>query len=117
MLHRTQGPRVGKALRPCSCSVRVGHLSVEFDQRLYYSIGPNLESAFIFACIGVTKMKSLKILAALATATMLVACNQNSAPAPAPVEAPAAAPAPAEAAPAPAEPAPAEPAPAPAPAP
>jgi hypothetical protein len=39
---------MGKALGPCSCSVRVGHLSVEFDQRLYYSIGPNLESCFHF---------------------------------------------------------------------
>ncbi len=44
-------------------------------------------------------MKSLKVLAALATATFLVACNQN---APAPAEAPAPA--------APAEPAPAAPA-------
>jgi hypothetical protein len=53
-------------------------------------------------------MKSLKILAALATATLLVACNQASAPAPAPApEAPAAAPAaPAEPAPPPAEAAP-----------
>jgi len=48
-------------------------------------------------------MKSLKVLAALASITLLVACNQNApAPAPAP-EAPAAAPAPAEPAPAPAE--------------
>jgi 2-oxoglutarate dehydrogenase E2 component (dihydrolipoamide succinyltransferase) len=69
-------------------------------------------------------MKSLKVLAALATATFLVACNQNG-PAPAPADnaaPPAAAPAePAPAAPpadqtppaAPAEPAPAAPAPAP----
>ena len=39
---------MGKALGPCSCSVRLGHLNVEFDQRLYYSIDSNLESCFHF---------------------------------------------------------------------
>ena len=51
-------------------------------------------------------MRALNILAALAMATTLVACNQNEAPAPAP-EAPAAEPAPAPEAP-PAEAPPAE---------